>query len=78
MKCFLVYVKEWDYDTYDGVVVAADSEEEVRSMFHYDKKWKWTTIGDGDCPPRFEDFQGEILIEEVKEKGVVLASYNAG
>lgn len=78
MKCFLVYVKKWDYDTYDGVVVAADSEEEVRSMFHYDKSWKWTTIGDGNCPPRFEDFQGEIFIKEVKEKGVVLASYNAG
>ena len=78
MKCFLVYVKEWDYDTYDGVVVAADSEEEVRSMLHYNKEWKCTTIGDEDLPPRFEDFQGEIFIEEVKEKGIVLASYNAG
>ena len=76
MKCFLVYVKDWDYDEYDSMVVAADSEEEVRSMFEREKdcRGEVTTIGG----IYFYDHQGEIFIEEVKEKGVVLASFNAG
>lgn len=78
MKCFLVYVKNWDYDTYDGMVVTADSEEEVKSLFHYDGDLRRTFIGDGECAPYFRDYQGEIFVEEIKEKGVVLASFNAG
>lgn len=78
MKCFLVYVNDWDYDEYDGVVVAADSEEEVRSMFHYDGDLHCTFIGEGVCDPYFKDSQGKIFVEEIKEKGVVLASFNAG
>ena len=76
MKCFLVYVKDWGYDEYDGVVVAADSEEEVRNMFKREKEWDgYATTIEGIY---FYDYQGEIFIEEVKEKGVVLASFNAG
>ena len=78
MKCFLVYVKEWDYDTFDSMVVTADSEEEVRNMLHYDGDLCRTFIGDDKYAPYFRDFQGEIFVEEIKEKGVVLASFNAG
>lgn len=78
MKCFLVYVSDWDYDTYDGVVVTADSEEEVRNMLHYDGDLCRTFIGDDKYAPYFKDSQGEVFIVEIKEKGIVLASFNAG
>lgn len=76
MKCFLVYVKKWSYDEYDSVVVAADSEEEVRSMFKREKDFRGEGTSIGSI--FFDDYQGEIFIKEVKEKGVVLASFNAG
>ena len=83
MKCFLVYVKEWSYDTYDGVVVLADSKEEVRSMMKTERENSFcdrtiTTIGNDPHPPYFYECQGEIIIEEITKKGVVLASFNAG
>ena len=81
MKCFLVYVKEWDYDQYDSVAVLADSEEEVRNMFirktDVDFPW-WDRTYVGKDGPYFEDNQGEIFIEEMTEKGVICASFNAG
>lgn len=74
MKCFLVYVKEYDYDQYNEVVVLAESKEEVRKMFI--KNEDYTYIGkDG---PWFHDSQGKIYIKEMTKKGVVSSSFNAG
>ena len=76
MKCFLVYVKDWTYDEFDSVVVLADSEEEVRSMFKRERDFRGYGTSIGGI--FFNDGQGEIFIKEIKEKGVVLASFNAG
>jgi DNA-dependent RNA polymerase auxiliary subunit epsilon len=77
MKCFLVYVDNYDYDEYDSCVILADSEEEVRSMFKRERLFNEyiTTIGEDFY---FYDHQGEIHIKEVTEKGLVIASFNAG
>ena len=82
MKCFLVYAEANDWDQYDSVAVLADSEEEVKAMFHHeDDEWaslSKTIIGEDKCAPYFYDHQGKIHIEEMTEKGVVCASFNAG
>lgn len=76
MKCFMVYVDKFDYDEYDACVVLADSEEEVRNMFKREKTYDGYTTKIEDV--YFDDHQGEIHIKEVTEKGLVLASFNAG
>lgn len=65
------------YDTYDGVVVAAESEEEARkispSHFGFDPDRKdWA-----NCP---ENVRVELIGEAFSDtpRGVILASHNAG
>lgn len=86
MKVYRVYVENVDWDQFDSMVVLADNEEEVRA--------RWEHIENPDYPAEnrtvvevdemgfertyFYDSQGEIHIEEVTQKGVVLASFNAG
>jgi len=74
MKCFLVYVEDYDYDQYDSVAVLAESKEEVREMFIKDSEYTYI----GEDGPFFYKSQGKIYIEEMTEKGVVCASFNAG
>ena len=76
MKCFLVYVKDYDYDQYDSVAVLAESKEEVREMFI--KDGEYTYIGEHLDGPWFHKSQGKIYIEEMTKKGIVCASFNAG
>lgn len=93
MKVFRVYVKQWDYDTYDSMVVVAESEEEVRNKFiheesyppnHYHMRYAdeyfdfWTSSEGRNVI--FGDDQGEIFIEEVdlSRPQVLCASFNAG
>lgn len=77
MKCYIVYVDKFDYDEYDACVVLADSEEEVRNMFKREEYYAGhITRIEEDV--HFYDHQGKIHIEEVTEKGLVLASFNAG
>lgn len=77
MKCFKVYVNKCGYDEYDACIVLADSKKEVRSMFKRERLYNEyiTTIGEDFF---FYDHQGKIRIEEVTEKGLVLASFHAG
>lgn len=71
MKCFLVYVDECEYDDdYGACVILADSEEEVRNMF--ERVTEGTLVEEIE----FRDRQGEIHIEEMIKKGLVLASFN--
>ncbi len=74
MKCYLVSVENCGWDEYDGVVVAAESEEAVRDMFIYREGY----VKIGEDGPMFLNSQGEISIKEVTKKGIVLASFNAG
>jgi len=71
--------KNYDYDTYDSAVVAANSEEEAR-MIHPDGRDEWN--GESEtysswCDSMYVevDFIGTT---SVREKGVICSSFNAG
>lgn len=82
------------YDTYDSVVVSAESEDEARKIHpspfvtHYkDGKWMGTYARGGEYENEQSDWVafcdiGELKVKLIGEsklpKGVVLASYNAG
>lgn len=86
MKVFKVWVDKCDYDTYDSFVCVANSEDEIKKCISIDKYNRRVVDMSGnddyeDCI-WFDDFQGEIHIEEVnlnKDKPyIVCSSYNAG
>ena len=86
MKVFKVWVDKCDYGTYDSFVCVANSEDEIRNCISIDE-YNCRVIdmsGNDDytCSVDFEDFQGEIHIEEVNlnvdKPYIVCSSYNAG
>ena len=86
MKVFKVWVDKCDYGTYDSFVCVANSEDEIRNRISIDK-YNCRVInmsGNDDyvCSVDFQDFQGEIHIEEVNlnvdKPYIVCSSYNAG
>jgi len=82
------------YDTYDSAVVAAESPEDARKIHPSEfvthvtnEKWYGTSIkggeyeNDSSCWVRYSDVgqvQTEYLGETDRERGIVLASFNAG
>lgn len=86
MKVFRVWVDKCDYDTYDSFVCVANSEEEIRKCTSIDKyKRRIVNMSGNDNYENyvaFEDYQGEIHIEEVNlnvdKPYIVCSSYNAG
>ena len=86
MKVFKVWVDKWDYDTYDSFVCVANSEDEIRSHINIDKHncrvIDMSGNDDYEDSVWFQDFQGEIHIEEVNlnvdKPYIVCSSYNAG
>ena len=86
MKVFKVWVDEWDYDTYDSFVCVANSEDEIRSHISVDRYNRRIINMSGndnhEDSIKFQDFQGEIHIEEVNlnvdKPYIVCSSYNAG
>ena len=86
MKVFKVWVDEWDYDTYDSFVCVANSEDEIRSHISLNQYGGRVITMDGNEAYEnyitFDDFQGEIHIEEVNlnvdKPYIVCSSYNAG
>ena len=86
MKVFKVWVDEWDYDTYDSFVCVANSEDEIRSHISIDRQKRRVVDMSGNEAYEdsvwFDDFQGEIHIEEVNlnvdKPYIVCSSYNAG
>ena len=86
MKVFKVWVDKCDYDTYDSFVCVANSEDEIRNCISIDE-YNCRVIdmsGNDDYEDSvwFQDFQGEIHIEEVNlnvdKPYIVCSSYNAG
>ena len=86
MKVFKVWVDKYDYDNYDSFVCVANSEEEIRNHISVDRYNRRVVDMSGneayeDCI-WFDDFQGEIHIEEVNlnvdKPYIVCSSYNAG
>ena len=86
MKVFKVWVDKYDYDTYDSFVCVANSEDEIRnhiSIYRYScRVIDMSSNDDYEDSVWFEDFQGEIHIEEVNlnvdKPYIVCSSYNAG
>ena len=86
MKVFKVWVDKWDYDTYDSFVCVANSEDEIRSHISLNQYGGRVITMDGNEAYEnyitFDDFQGEIHIEEVNlnvdKPYIVCSSYNAG
>ena len=86
MKVFKVWVDEWDYDTYDSFVCVANSEDEIRKCISIDEYNERVVDMSGNDDYEnsvcFQDFQGEIHIEEVNlnvdKPYIVCSSYNDG
>ena len=86
MKVFKVWVDKWDYDTYDSFVCVANSEDEIRKCISVNQYNGRVITMDGNEAYEnyitFDDFQGEIHIEEVNlnvdKPYIVCSSYNAG
>ena len=86
MKVFKVWVDEWFYDDYDSFVCVANSEDEIRSHISVDRYNRRVIDMSGneayEDSVKFEEFQGEIHIEEVylnvDKPYIVCSSYNAG
>lgn len=72
-----------DWDTYDSAIVAAENEEEARKInpSDFDNKHWWTEEDryTSWCS-KLEDVQVELIgvAKEGIEKGVIVASFNAG
>ena len=86
MKLFKVWVDKYDYDTSDSFVCVANSEDEIRSHISVDRYNRRVVDMSGNEAYEdsvwFDDFQGEIHIEEVNlnvdKPYIVCSSYNAG
>ena len=86
MKVFKVWVDKCDYDTYDSFVCVANSEDEIKKCISIDEYNERVVdmSGNDDYEDSvwFQEFQGEIHIEEVNlnvdKPYIVCASYNAG
>ena len=86
MKVFKVWVDKCDCDTYDSFVCVANSEDEIKNHISIDR-YNCRVIDmsgndDYEDSVAFEEFQGEIHIEEVNlnvdKPYIVCSSYNAG
>lgn len=86
MKVFKVWVGKYDYNNYDSFVCVANSEDEIKKCISIDKYNRRVVDMSGnddyeDCI-WFDEFQGEIHIEEVNlnvdKPYIVCSSYNAG
>ena len=86
MKVFKVWVDKCDYDTYDSFVCVSNSEDEIRNHISVDRYNRRVIDMSGneayEDSVTFDDFQGEIHIEEVNlnvdKPYIVCSSYNAG
>ena len=86
MKVFKVWADKCDYDTYDSFVCVANSEDEIRNHISVDRYNRRIIDMSGndnhEDSVKFEEFQGEIHIEEVNlnvdKPYIVCSSYNAG
>ena len=86
MKVFRVWVDKCDYETYDSFVCVANSEDEIKKCISIDEYNERVVdmSGNDDYEDSvwFQDFQGEIHIEEVNlnvdKPYIVCSSYNAG
>lgn len=78
MKLFKIsQSKKVGYDTYDSAIVAADDEIIARSIHPSGLKWS-SRSGNWCSKPEFvtAEYIGEAA--QGTERGVILASYNAG
>lgn len=83
MKLFKVYVDDWGYDNYDSAIVVAESEEQIKNNIEQRTQTRLLSFGDAFDDIWFENWQGDIHIEEIEldkivEPKILLGSFNAG
>ena len=84
MNLYLLKAKEGfgGYDTFDSVVVAAESEDEARRIHPSSYMYEWDGKEEGEYSSwcAAEDVRVVLIGKAVKgtAKGVVCASFNAG
>lgn len=69
-----------NYDTYDSCIVCAENEEGAKSIDPNGGEFKEPKIGKGDWALTKEGIKCEEIgiANENQERGVILASFNAG
>jgi hypothetical protein len=79
MKLWLISQDENnDYDTFDSVVVAAETEEQAKSIHPYSRIDAWASSVWASSPNKVKvKYLGEAC-EDIREPGIILASFNAG
>ena len=65
--------EHWDYDQYDSFLVSADSKQECKEIV--EKEYPDKSIGDVNWSGGFTI---EPLGSTMKDKGILMASFNAG
>ena len=80
MKMFKIYVDGWDYDTYDAIVITAESKEQALELLA-DEDFTWNDKTLNTCHVKWCDGElkvEEIKLENIKKPTVICASYMAG
>lgn len=67
MKMFKVYVDGWDYDTYNSIVITADSKEQALELLS-DEKFTWNDKTLHTCYVKWAE--GELKVEEIKLENI--------
>jgi hypothetical protein len=77
MNLYLIFQNvNKNYDTYDSAIVAAESEEEAKNI-HPNGEFSWK-YNDTWCDKKDVNVELIGIASEYTEKGVILASFNAG
>jgi len=75
MNLYILREEECErYDTYDGFVIAANSEEQAKQMAHEQDRGR----GRGEHQPWVTDSTCELLSAVDGEARIILGSFNAG
>lgn len=77
MKLFKIWCDKFEYDTYDGIIIVAESEQQAWKCLD-DEQWMLEHFN--RCFFNFAETPTveEIKLDEINEPTVLLTSFNAG
>ena len=78
LKIYEISLKEHDYDEYDGWVVIAENEEEVKKICEISKEKKESKWFENQYEDNIDYIKEIGTANKDSKKGIVLGSYNAG
>lgn len=77
MKLFKLWYDKFEYDTYDGFIIAAESEEHAKNLLLFDDGFVQKNLGSRRFPDGKLHIE-EIKLENIKQPCILLSSFNAG